>query len=121
MKTDVNLLKEKDIYSILLFALFNLKDIPEYSTLSELSYILDKNSLLRLCEYYGGMTIKIPTVFELETMLHALMMYQLTHIDGKTLPVAIKRVQDKTPNIRKVKQNYYLLCNILDNYTFNGE
>ena len=34
-----------DIYSMMLFALYKLNNVPEYSTLSELVYILDKDSL----------------------------------------------------------------------------
>ena len=76
IKEEVNKLKSQDIYSLMLFALFKLKDVPEYSSLSELVYILDKDSLLKLCEYFGGMTIKIPTIKELESMVYLLLLYQ---------------------------------------------
>ena len=75
IKEAVATLKETDIYSLMLFAMFKLRDIPEYSSLSELVYILDKDSLLKLCEYFGGTTIKIPTIEELETLLYALTIY----------------------------------------------
>ena len=51
-----------DIYSIILFIIFKIKKLPEYAALSELVYVLDKDSLLKLCEYFGGTTIKIPTI-----------------------------------------------------------
>ena len=55
-KTNQELLsiKELDIYSLILFALFKLRDIPDYLVLSELVYVLDKDNLLKLCEYFGG-------------------------------------------------------------------
>ena len=34
-------LDKRDIYSLILLILYRLKEIPEYSTLSELVYILD--------------------------------------------------------------------------------
>ena len=61
-------LKYIDVYSLMLFAMFKLRDIPEYASLSEMVYILDKDSLLKLCEYFGGLTIKIPTIEELESI-----------------------------------------------------
>lgn len=67
--------KELDIYSLILFALFKLRDIPDYLVLSELVYILDKDSLLKLCEYFGGTTIHIPTIDELESLLYSLLLY----------------------------------------------
>ena len=57
-----------DIYSTILFVLFKTQNIPSQSTLSELVYILDKNSLLKLCEFYGGQTITIPTIEDLEIL-----------------------------------------------------
>lgn len=118
MKNDISKLNERDVYSLLLFALFKMKDIKEYSTLSELAYILDMDNLLKLCQYYGGLTIKIPTVNELESMLFALMLYQLTHINGKSFPVALKQIEKKTTQLNQVKKNYSLLCQILSEYTF---
>ena len=62
MIKDLTTLKEPDLYSLSMFTLYKLVDIPEYSSISELSYILDKTNLLKLCEYFGGTTIKIPTL-----------------------------------------------------------
>ena len=44
IKTKLEELKATDIYSMMLFALYKIKDIPEYSTLSGLVYILNKES-----------------------------------------------------------------------------
>ena len=62
IKEELNQLKETDVYSMLLFVLYKMRGIEEYSILSELAYILDKKNLLNLCEYFGGLTIKIPTI-----------------------------------------------------------
>lgn len=81
-KTELDNLRTKDIYSLILFALFKLKDLPEYSALSELAYVLDKENLLKLCEFFGGMTITIPTMQELESIVYSLVLYQYVNIDG---------------------------------------
>ena len=81
-KTELDNLRTKDIYSLIMFALFKLKDLPEYSALSELAYILDKENLLKLCEFFGGMTITIPTMQELESIVYSLVLYQYVNIDG---------------------------------------
>ena len=76
LNNEISKLNEKETYSLILFALFKLMNIPEYSTLSELVYILDKETLLKLCGYFGGLTIKIPTIQELESIVYSLILYQ---------------------------------------------
>ena len=120
IKDELLKLKQTDIYSLMLFALFKIKDIPEYSSLSELVYILDKESLLKLCEYFGGTTIKIPTIDELETVLYALILYQYVNIEKIEFNQALEIITEKTSEIRKVRDTYNELLVLLDKYTFNG-
>ena len=82
LKSEIDTLKNKDIYSLMLFILFKLRDLPEYSTLSELIYILNKDEFLKLCEYFGGLTIKIPTIEELENLVNVLLLYKYINIDN---------------------------------------
>ena len=70
--SNIDNLKKRDVYSLMLFVLYKLRDIPEYSSISELAYILDKDNLLRLCEYFGGITLTIPTIDELESIIYSL-------------------------------------------------
>ena len=62
LRKELDNLKMTDTFSLILFVLYKIRDVKEYSTLSELAYILDKDALLNLCEYFGGMSIKIPTI-----------------------------------------------------------
>ena len=66
-------LDKKDISSLILFTIFKLKDLPEYTTLSELTYILDESSFSNLLTYFGGKTITIPTVDEFNNVVSALL------------------------------------------------
>ena len=72
MNSELRKLKTKDVYSLILFILYKLKEDPKYSTLSELAYILDKDSLLNLCQYYGGLTITIPTIAEIDRVVNSI-------------------------------------------------
>lgn len=120
MKTtqELNNLKSQDIYSLILFALYKLREIPEYSTLSELAYIVDKENLLKLCEYFGGLTIKIPTIEDLEFTMYALSVYQHVNIEGMQLDEALRGSGCKHEDLTRVRSDYIKLCDILKKYNF---
>jgi len=115
IKEELQKLKEPDLWSLLLFALFKLKDIPEYSSISELSYILDRKNMLKLCEYYGGSTIRIPTIEELEEMIYGLSVYQQVNIEGKRLEDVLSSLSDAV-ELKSVKQAYSKIRDTLSNY-----
>ena len=118
IKEELNQLKETDVYSMLLFVLYKMRGIEEYSILSELAYILDKKNLLNLCEYFGGLTIKIPTIDELESLLNSLLMYQYVELEGIPYGDAVEKMGFDTADLRKIKKDYYKLTKILDEYSF---
>lgn len=118
IKEELNNLREVDTYSMILFVLYKMSEIEEYSTLGELAYVLDKQSLLNLCEYFGGMTIKIPTIKELEGLINSIMLYQYIEFEGMSYEDAIKKVGFSSSDLRKVKKDYLKLSKILDSYTF---
>lgn len=117
-KVDIDLFKEDDIYSLSMFILYKLIGIPEFSVVSELPYVLDKKSLLNLCTYFGGRTIKIPTVSELNSLMHLILLYQYVNIDGIPYEEAVLKAGFKPSELRKIKPIYIELCNILSNYQF---
>ena len=117
-KNNLENLKQQDFYSLLLFSLFKMIQIPEYSSLSELAYVLDRENLLNLCEYFGGQTIKIPTINELESLLHSLLLYQYVKIEGMDYDRALELIGHESCELRKVKSQYQALCKILDTYDF---
>lgn len=118
IKKDIAKLKDVDIYSLMLFVLYKIKDVPEYSTLSELAYILDKENLLKLFEYFGGLTIRIPTIDELEGIIYAMVLYQYVNIDGMDYDAAVKLIGHSSDELRKVKSNYNKICEVLDKFDF---
>lgn len=120
IKEELEKLQTADIYSLLLFALFKMRDIPEYSSLSELAFVLDKESLLKLFEYFGGLTITIPTIDEMESLVYSLLVYQLVDIEGKEIEDALKMFTHKVHNIKKVESDYFKLKEVLDKYGFRS-
>lgn len=114
-------LNKKDIYSLILFILYNLKKEPEYSTLSELVYILDNENFIRLLNYYGGQTIRIPTTQELVNVLDALVVYEKQQNEEITLSEALKDVGVKGENRDNVLEVLGLIPEIVENYEFKRE
>lgn len=119
IKNNLDILKTQDIYSLILFILYKLMGTPEYSSLSELAYVLDKDNLLNLCEYFGGQTITIPTIDELKSLAYALSLYQQVKMDKVEYNIAIKSLNVEAKNIKNVKTIYNKMCEILNNYNFN--
>ena len=111
-------LGETDLWGFLLFALAKLKDLPEYSSLSEFIYILDKKTLFKLCEYYGGTTITIPTVEELESLLMGLLLYQYIDIENKSNQEALSLLNVEDYRKRDIYKIYLKLKELLQNYVF---
>jgi acid stress-induced BolA-like protein IbaG/YrbA len=118
IKTELEKLKSVDIYSLLMFVLFKVKDVKEYSTMSELCYLLDKNNFLKLCEYFGGLTITIPTIDEVEELIMSLLLYQQVDIDGQDYDTVLEDMCKKSTNMKKIKANYAELKEVLKNYEF---
>lgn len=120
IKEELNKLHEPDIWSLLLFALFKVKDIPEYSSISELAYILDRKNLLKLCEYFGGSTIKIPTIEELEMMIYGLLMYQYVNIEHIPMEDALSLVSRNSVDLKDVKSAYSKIRDTLSDYSLTA-
>lgn len=113
-------LNEKDIYSILLFVLYKMQNLPGQGTLSELIYILDKNSLLKLCEYYGGQNITIPTIEELEILTYCLIVYNDVILEHGDLDATLKKLPVKSYQLKQIKEKYIEVAKILDEYEFTA-
>lgn len=113
-------LTTKDINSLVLFALFQLKDNPEYATLSELSYILDKTNFMKLLEYYGGMTITIPTLSEFKLVLNCLLLYEYVDLEGMEFNKALKLLPISGHQSKDIREMYLELSKILAQYDFGG-
>ena len=115
-KTELNKLTKPDLMSFMLFALYKIKEVPKFSAISELAYVLDLNNLLKLCEYFGGTTIQIPTIIELESLVRAFLLYQYVDIGGMSYSDAIKLLKYDSQEYSIIKQDYLQLKEFLNDY-----
>ena len=109
IKQNLNNLHLSDIYSLMLFVMYKLQDVPDYAAaLSELCYLLDGSNLTRLLTYFAGRTIQVPTNEEFANMSKALLLYQYINIDGHTLVEAQNRLENVTAKQRDEITELYL-------------
>lgn len=117
-KQEISSLKDLDIYSLILFALFKLRDIPDYLVLSELIYVLDKDNMLKLCEYFGGQDIHIPTIEELESIVYSLLLYQYIDIENYQIDEALQLLNRPAKELEKIQLDYQQIRKVMQNYSF---
>ena len=107
IKSELGKLRDQDLWSIMLFVLYKVREVPEYSALSELAYILDKKNMLKLCEYFGGCTITIPKIEELENMIYGLLLYQYADVEHILFEDAVELISKNNVDISAVKTSYH--------------
>ena len=100
-----------------------MMDVPEYSTLSELTFLLDRKTLVKFLSYFGGCTIKIPTLSELHTLTDALLLYEYVDLEHLSLEKAMGLLaQDKTLLKKdQIKKTYLDISKILKEYDLRLE
>lgn len=77
-------LGKNDVYSLVLLTLFVMGDDPRYSSLSELSYILDQDNFIKFIKYFAGQTIAIPNVKQISQSLRVILLYQYYVVDRES-------------------------------------
>lgn len=111
-------LDKKDIYSVILFCLYKLKNNEKYSTLSELIYILDNDNFIKFINYFGGKTITVPTINELSNILNALLVLEQMENNDIDINTAMKNVNIKSIDKKYILENIDILKQILTEYDF---
>ena len=118
VRAALDTLDKDDIYSLMLFTLYKLRDMPEYLTLSELCYVLDSSNLPRFLSFFGGMTLQVPTLKDMRLVLAALKIYQYVNVDHGEFEEAIKASVTDDMAIDEVKDAYIKICEVMSNYEF---
>lgn len=120
IKKNLNNLHLSDIYSLMLFILFKVQEIPEYAVTSELCYLLDGANMTRLLTYFAGKTVTFPTEAEMTVVTNALLMYQYINIDGETFTAAQNKLGKLTNKERDdVTELYVQLLPIMKQYNID--
>lgn len=105
-----------DTYSLIMFVLYKIQDIPELAPLSQLVYLLDEKSVIKLLKYFGGQTITFPTMEELETLVYTLTLYQKVELNEDIFDEAILTIPSNKR--RDVKKMYNKVASIMGDYSF---
>ena len=104
-KKKLNLRDEID-FANLLELMEPLHDISEYALLPELFSTVGYESLLKLCKYAGGETVKIPKLQDLVDSMYALQIFydiEFKHkISYKDVPKSYVKL------VNKIKDVYYV-------------
>ena len=85
---------EMDLYYIALITLSSFHK-RGYHDITELSLIMNSESLLNLIKIYGGKEIKIPTLQEFEKYMNATVYFYYTEIKGLTRQMALNKIGQK--------------------------
>ena len=112
----LNSLKEKDIYSTLLYCLYKLNKSEKYSTISSLMWALDKDSLLNLLTLFGGVEMKIPTIYDMRVVAYSLLLYQFLDLnkDCESIEDAVAKVNILDVSKEDVVSAYLELRDIIN-------
>jgi len=113
---DLETLRDTDLYSLSMFLLYNLKRVPRYSIIGELPYLMDRDSLMNLCKYFGGKTITIPTLKDLRLTMRVLLLYQVHIIEGQPWKDALKEVGYQLSEYDTAKRTFNALLKTLEEY-----
>lgn len=120
IRANLNNLHLSDIYSLMLFILYKIQDIPEYAVLSELCYLLDGSNLTRLLTYFAGKTITIPTEEEFVNLTNALLLYQYVNLENSSLPDAQAKLNVHGKKQLEMVTNLYLkILPIINSYNID--
>lgn len=115
----LNSLNKDDIYSMMLFTLYKVKDIPDYLTLSELCYVLDSENLAKFLGYFGGMTLTIPKLKDLRLVLKGLTLYQYVNVEGGDFEDSLKALAADEFSTDDIKTIYAKIVEVISNYDFS--
>ena len=118
IKEALNRLNKTDVYSMLLFIIYKMRELPEYSTLSELIYVMDKDNLVKFVSCFGGTTIKVPTLDELRLVTKAMLLYQYVNLDNGDLQEGLEVICDKDYKKEDLLEVYMNIVSIASNYEF---
>lgn len=113
---DLYKLTQPDVYSLICELLYVLKDNPKYSTISELAFILERESFIKFIKYFGGTTITVPTLDEFKEVIRLLLLYQAVEIDKMPWRKALEDAGIELEQSRSAQRKLALLKKALNDY-----
>lgn len=120
LDNDVVKLSQPEIYSLICESLFALKENPKYSVISELAYLLDKDSFIKFIKYFGGQTITVPTTEEFKDTIKLLLLYQSHEIDKVPWRTALEDAGYDLEQSRSAQRKLAILKKSIENFKAGG-
>lgn len=117
---DLSFLNPQEAYSVAVALLYAIRSQPQYSTISELPYLLDYASFMKFIKYYEGQTIRIPSFEEINNVLKILLLYQYHDIEGIEWKDALLRAGFKEEESLSVKTKLQIFKKLLKAQDFGG-
>lgn len=112
--------KESDVYALICGYLYEFKDIPEYSIISELAYLLSADSFVNLVTYFAGQTFKVPTKEEFQGAIRTLLLLQYFEIEGRDWKESLKAAGFDTSDGRAAQIQLNKLKTTLEKYRYGN-
>lgn len=103
-KNNLSLSEELD-FAYLLELMRPLSAEPNYAWLPELFSLIGVESLIQLCKYAGGQTIKLPTLDQLNYSIEAMQWFYEVHIKGVDISNVPKQYVEEVNRIIKLYAN----------------
>ena len=102
---DFEKLSEEDTYALICLLLAKVKD-PEFASFSETVNVLDQKNFENFITYFGGCTIKVPTIEEIRQVMRAIILYKLYVEDGFDFKRAMAKAGYKPNETLLAKKEY---------------
>jgi hypothetical protein len=113
-------LSDQGVYSAILGFLFELRNVPEFSVLSELSFLTSNvDDFLNILEYFAGKTVKFPTESEIAESIQIIRLYQLYEIEKRPWKDAIQIVGFDTSSGKLAKNRLDRFKKMISEYNFS--
>jgi hypothetical protein len=114
-------LNNMQTYTLALFALYNFRQDSGYLVSSELACILDKDNFIKIVQHFGGTTIKIPTIDDINLMVKALLLYEMVDIEGNDFEQTVNTIsKDSNISVYNLTKVYDSLCDTMSCYNFGS-
>ena len=106
---DISKLSQPETYSLICESLYALRANPKYSIISELAYILSKDSFIKFIKYFGGTTVTVPSFEEFKDTIKLLLLYQAHEIDKLPWRTALIEAGYSLENSRSAQRKLAIL------------
>ena len=115
---DFQTLNQSDSYAVICELLYALKENPKYSVMSELAYILDKESFIKFIKYFGGTELRVPSVEEFRETIQTILLYQYFKIDNLSWKDSLEKANIEKKDTRKFQKALMTFDDVLRDTQF---